>query len=167
MEKITIDRANEIIFYNKETGKFNWTINGNKKTAGAEAGTVDREGYVLIGIDGVKYRAHRLAIFMLTGSWPESVVDHINGNPSDNRASNLRISSVAQNVRNRRPNSGRRLKGVHWASHANKWAAHICCDYRQMHLGYFEDPEEAARAYDAAAIKHHGKFARLNFPIQQ
>lgn len=165
--EMTIARANETVCYDRETGKFTWRINGPKKVAGTEAGSIDHEGYVLIGIDGRRYRAHRLAIFMMTGSWPDNVVDHINGNPSDNRASNLRESSVCQNVRNRRPKSGRDLKGVHWADHANKWAAHICVDYKQKHLGYFDDPEDAARAYDAAAVKYHGEFARLNFPSQQ
>jgi hypothetical protein len=99
----------------------------------------------------------------LTG-WP--LVDHANGNGLDNRRSNLREATHAQNSANsrlsRRSTSG--FKGVTWYKRTSRWRAHITADQVQRHLGYFDTPEEAARAYDTAATEAFGDFARLNFP---
>lgn len=97
----------------------------------------------------------------LTG-W--SLVDHINGDGLDDRRVNLRAATHAQNnanVRLRRDNhSG--FKGVA-DSRSGRWRAYIGSS-PVLHIGTFDTPEEAARAYDAAAIQHFGEFARLNFP---
>ena len=97
------------------------------------------------------------------------VVDHINGDTLDNRVSNLRICTQGQNARNRGAtrNSRRqsRYKGVR--RHYRKWQARIGVNYRVLHIGLFETEREAAEAYDRAARKHFGKFARLNFPETQ
>jgi hypothetical protein len=93
-------------------------------------------------------------------------VDHINGNGLDNRRANLREAEHRQNLMNqRRPRhntSG--FKGVTLNKRTGKWEAQILPQGRHIRLGSFEDPEEAARAYDAAALLHFGEFARLNFP---
>lgn len=102
----------------------------------------------------------------LTG-W--SLVDHQNGNGLDNRRSNLREATVAQNSANsrlsRRSTSG--FKGVTWYKRCSRWRAHIKVDQKQRHLGYFDDPTAAAKAYDAAALDVFGDFARLNFPKEE
>lgn len=89
-------------------------------------------------------------------------VDHINGNKLDNRKSNLRICSNAENCRNSRGTGKNRFKGVFWV--ANRWMAQIAVDRKTIYLGRFKDEEQAARAYDKAARKHHKEYARLNFP---
>jgi hypothetical protein len=97
----------------------------------------------------------------LTG-WPR--VDHRDGNGLNNRRSNLRPATARQNMQNRRiqsnNTSGYKGVGRQW----NRWRATIQIDGRQVHLGTFGDPADAARAYDAAAREHFGEFARLNFP---
>ncbi|CUW31722.1 AP2 domain-containing protein [Streptomyces reticuli] len=104
-------------------------------------------------------RLHRF----LTG-W--TLVDHRNGNGLDNRRSNLREATHAQNSANsrlsRRSTSG--YKGVTWYKRTSRWRAHITAGQVQHHLGYFDSAEEAARAYDTAAIEAFGDFAHLNFP---
>jgi len=93
------------------------------------------------------------------------VIDHINGCGLDNRRANLRLASAAQNAWNsgkRNPNSG--YKGVWFARDKNLWRAAIVCNGRRIHLGYFNDKCEAAKAYDMAAKKYHKDFAVLNFP---
>ena len=93
------------------------------------------------------------------------VIDHINGCGLDNRRANLRLATVAQNAWNskkRNPRSG--YKGVWFASEKGMWRAAIVCHGRRMHLGYFKDKIDAAKAYDDAAGKYHKQFARLNFP---
>jgi hypothetical protein len=96
---------------------------------------------------------------------PDLCVDHIHGFTLDNRRANLRTCTHSENMRNRKGNSGRDLpKGVTWQSHCNKYRAGIAIDGKPMHIGYYDDPIEAARAYDRKAIELFGEFARLNFP---
>lgn len=91
-------------------------------------------------------------------------VDHINGNPYDNRRSNLRICTTAQNTKNRgmskHNTSG--YKGVCFYKNVNKWVARITNNKKQYCLGYFSDKIDAAIAYNNAATTYHGEFARLN-----
>jgi len=102
---------------------------------------------------------------LLTG-WPR--VDHINGDGLDNRRANLRAATSSQNSANSRlattNTSG--YKGVTYFRRTGRWRAYLG-GHRQRHLGYFDTPEEAARAYDAAALARWGTFARLNFPPQE
>lgn len=97
-------------------------------------------------------------------------VDHINGNGLDNRRANLRLCTHAQNMMNRRKfkNSTSKYKGVSiWKNkrgEASGWTVNLYANRKQVHLGIFSDEIEAARAYDTAAKKHFGEFARLNFP---
>ena len=93
---------------------------------------------------------------------PDHEVDHRNGETLDNRRCNLRVCTRIENARNRRLNEGRRFKGVYW--NGGNWLARIYVDSRMRTLGSFGDPAEAAHAYDAAAHKHFGEFARPNFP---
>lgn len=93
-------------------------------------------------------------------------VDHINGNPLDNRRANLRPASRAQQNQNSRGRVRVSLyKGV-WEAPGGRWIAHIKAPGRKRHIGCFDSQEEAARAYDREASKFFGAFARLNFPIQ-
>lgn len=110
-------------------------------------------------INGRLVMLHRFLI----GSDPP-MVDHINGDPLDNRRSNLRVATNAENQRNRGPQKNNRsgMKGV--TRNRKGWMARIKVDGKPMHLGTFSSPDEAARAYDLAAQVHHGQFARLNFP---
>lgn len=92
-------------------------------------------------------------------------VDHIDGNGLNNQLHNLRLATDSQNKANRgkQRNNKSGYKGVSWDSRARKWNAQIQVNRRCVHLGYFTDPIEAARAYDAAAPEYFGEFARLNF----
>lgn len=93
------------------------------------------------------------------------VCDHINRNGLDNRKKNLRNCTKGENNLNQgaERNSASRFKGVYRRKNMKKWAACIKKGGIRKHLGYFEDEEEAAKAYDEAAKKYHGEFASLNF----
>lgn len=90
--------------------------------------------------------------------------DHINKNKLDNRRSNLRPATNGQNQynQNRRRTNTSGYKGVSLDKRRNKWYARIRVTNRQIFLGCYNNPKEAARAYNEAAKKYHGKFASLN-----
>lgn len=91
--------------------------------------------------------------------------DHINGNKLDNRRSNLRIATSKENSRNAAKKRGNNpYKGVFYRR--GEWRAHIGVDSANIDLGAFDSAENAAIAYDAAAVQFHKEFARLNFPIR-
>ena len=93
--------------------------------------------------------------------------DHEDGDPLNNTDPNLRDTTQSQNLANtgkRRTGGTSRYKGVDWLARNSKWRARIKVDYEQRHLGLFPAEEDAARAYDAAAVEAWGRFARLNFP---
>ncbi len=91
-------------------------------------------------------------------------VDHVNSNGLDNRRSNLRLATSAENNRNRRLMSSRagRLKGATYYRRVNKWAAAICVDGRRLRLGYFDTEEGAHEAYCRAAARYFKDFARTS-----
>lgn len=91
-------------------------------------------------------------------------VDHINGDPLDDRRSNLRICTHAENMKNRAGIRRYTLKGVTRRTGHKSFYAEIIANGIKIHLGAFPTEEAAARAYDQAAVEYHGKFARLNFP---
>lgn len=108
-------------------------------------------------------KLHRLIVGARTGQ----CVDHINGDTLDNRRSNLRLCTTTENNRNvRHYGLSSQFKGVQrLANCIDRWRAHIQVDGRLIHLGCFPSAAEAARAYDEAALKYFGEFARLNFPL--
>jgi len=100
----------------------------------------------------------------MTGHWPTSI-DHINNDSTDDRWGNLRLATQTQNQMNTstRGDNTSGYKGVHPYSRGNshRWVAQI----GRHHIGYFNTPEEAARAYDAEATNRYGEFAYRNFPL--
>lgn len=92
------------------------------------------------------------------------VVDHIDGNTLNNLKSNLRFANKNENTRNRikRSKFSSIYKGVLWHKRDKRWQAALKINNKQYHLGYFKIEEDAARAYNEAAVKYFGEFAKLN-----
>jgi hypothetical protein len=152
-------RLRELFDYDPETGAFIRLVHRGGEHPGAVAGSIDDyNGYIRIGVDGVNYKAHRLAWLYVTGEWPNDVLDHINLDRSDNRFGNLRLATVAENnqhVHAPRSDSKSRRRGVTWFPSRGVWRATINVNGRQRHLGYFHDLEEASGAYEAAKAALH------------
>ena len=104
---------------------------------------------------------HRLIL----AAQPGQQVDHINGDGLDNRRCNLRLCTRAQNNRNRGkgPTNTSGYKGVCWDKKAQRWRAAIWLNGKYKFLGHFDAPKDAALAYDEAALRLHGEFAKTNF----
>jgi hypothetical protein len=156
---MTADELRDLLEYSAETGVFIWRVRPSKAVlSGTPAGCKEKRiGYITIGIRGRIYKAHRLAWLHTYGSWPKGLIDHINGNKSDNRIANLRdvfADGNAQNIRkpNRRNKSG--FMGVIFFQ--NKWRASITVTGKTKWLGDYATPEEAHQVYLVAKRKYHG-----------
>lgn len=156
---LTQARLKELLDYDPETGVFTWRVSPNVKISpGSRAGTVQhRCGYRYIGIYRRQYQEHRLAVLYTAGSWPELQVDHINGDPGDNRITNLRQCTPGENQQNRRLKSkaASGFVGVSLRSTTGKWQAAICAQGRQVYLGVFQDKSDAIAAYVLAKAQLH------------
>lgn len=166
MKHLTQDRVRELFDYNQLTGELFWKVGKSNVPAGQLVGNLYRNPrrgkYVLqVGVDGKTYYCHRIIYLWVTGKLPAEI-DHIDGNPMNNKFSNLRDATHAQNSRNsglRRDNKIR-LKGVRVQLRTGKYESHITVGGKQIHLGTFPTPELAHAAYCEAATKHFGEFAR-------
>lgn len=160
---LTAEKLRSLLHYNQETGEFRWTNCFFKTKNGQVAGCVNGAGYVVIGVGGELYLAHRLAWLYQTGEWPEFEIDHKDLQGSNNAWLNLRAATHEQNLRNlgmRAANTSGR-KGVYFSKDKNKWHARIRHGGKQIHLGYFEDLNKAADAYNSASEQFHQEFGRV------
>jgi hypothetical protein len=145
-----------VIEYDPATGVFRWKDPGaNRMKLGDVAGTVRTDGYCLVCIAGTTFLAHRLAWIYSFGHWPKLDLDHINGDPSDNRLVNLREVDHTSNMQNRKrqTNNLSGAPGVYWDSKRERWIAAIHARGVRYHLGSFKDFVVATEKY-AAAKKH-------------
>ena len=150
--------------YFPKTGEMFWLIRGGRKRKDRCAGYVMKGGYIMIEHNGKSISAHRWAWKIMTGSWPEAMIDHINGNPSDNRFCNLRAATQTQNAQNckkpARNTSG--YKGVCWDKGEKKWLAQMSVNGKTKKIGRFDCPEKAHAAYQKATKEQYGEFARFD-----
>lgn len=159
--------------YDPESGIFRWKIKRNSYGGGVRPG--DRAGAVRcnkesswreIGINGVRYKEHRLAWLYSNEAWPSEEIDHINRNPLDNRLDNLREATRSQNQANAlrpqrcRPKSG--YKGV-YRGKSGRWFSHVSVDGILIRLGRFDSPAEAHETYKAKIRELRGDFAVLSY----
>jgi len=185
----------ELLEYDSETGVLHWkprplslfhsgvrsaewqATAWNSKNAGKEAFTADngrgyRRGTICLTGKAKQYLAHRVIWAITYGIWPVLKMDHIDGNGFNNRITNLRLATDAENARNCRPSLGSTSKylGVWWrpsrakrqTSFKGRWVAQITVDRQRIVIGSFDDEVGAANAYNAAARDRFGAFARLN-----
>lgn len=183
-EDITFKFLSECFELDAESGKIFWRVRPlhhfkreaaanftNARCAGREAGCNERHvgGLVRksIGVCGIYVQAHRVAYALHHGLDLIDVpviVDHINCDTQDNRPSNLRAANFSQSVWNRRLFSTRGssgIKGVYYMKKGDRWYSSVSAHGKKTHLGSFKTKEEAAQAYQDAAARLHGEFARF------
>lgn len=156
---LTARRLREVLHYCPETGVFTWRVRiALYIKVGDVAGMLDHYGYVLIGVDGKKYGAQRLAFFYMTGEWPPHDIDHKNEIRHDNRWDNLRPATRGENNQNRHianRNSKSGILGVSWAKSRQKWEVRLTVAGKGVYFGYFDTAEEGHAAYLEAKRRFH------------
>lgn len=159
MDKIdlTADRLRELLHYDPDTGVFRWAKKHARKIiAGQVAGTFGTERRRNIKIDGYVYKESRLAWLYVHGKWPENVIDHINGDPSDNRIVNLRDVTQSGNTQNQRKPGIKNTTGyLGVMRRGNLFQARIKAGGKLRYLGHYESPELAHAAYIKAKRELH------------
>ena len=173
-----ISYIREALDYDPETGLLTWRVRpkhhfkGTKgynlwkaRFAGNPPGSIDAKGYLRVTIDGKAFRAHRLAWALANGEHPSHEIDHINGNPLDNRLVNLRAAKAMDNARNRslRVDNKHGVPGLLWWEDRQKWSASIGVGGgKAKSLGFYETKDEAIAARRGAEIvlgyhENHGR----------
>lgn len=146
---LTQEKVKELFHYEPDTGNLVWRFDrGACKLAGKIAGGLSREGYLRIGINGKLYSAHRLIWLYVHGACPVEDIDHINGVKNDNRLTNLREATRAENSQNlRKPRSHNKSGFLGVTAHQGKWRARINFSGNDRYIGTYDTPEEAHSAY--------------------
>ena len=151
---LTKEQMDEMFTY--QDGELFWKVDKKKMKVGQRAGRTKANGYCEIRLDGKLHGTHRLIFLMHHGFLPKTV-DHIDGNPSNNRIENLRGATHEENMRNSRTpktnSSG--FKGVYFHKASKKWMARCSGIY----IGVYEDIHEAANAVMNFRANHHKEFA--------
>lgn len=159
IDKVSADRLREVALYHPGTGIFYATpARPASVRPGSMLGYLRKDGYWYIRIDGHQYLAHRLAWLYVYGDWPKHLIDHIDGNKSNNRIENLRDVPKhinQQNIRTPYKSSSTNTLGVVWNKRDKQWYAVITTNKKKRHIGMFKNKEDAAMAYLEAKRESH------------
>jgi len=161
------DPKTGVLTWRRRTGNSRADLGFNNKAGGKPAGTrhAGRAGnqYLVIGINGSYFKAHRIIWKMVTGEEPPEFIDHEDGDNFNNRWGNFRDADNGTNLQNSklRKDNKSGVKGVCWDAYHKKWVANIAVNGKQTRLGRFDTIEAAAAVVNAARLKVHGKFARF------
>ncbi len=148
------------ITYQPETGVL--------KTAKGFLPTINQWGYYALYFFRKTVRAHRLAWFMYYGKWAEHEIDHIDGNPLNNRINNLRECTRGENEYNKSLIASNRsgVKGVYWNKKCSRWHARVRHNGKRLNLGVYKDIEDAKEAVIAARTRLHNQFANHGVEVK-
>jgi len=147
------DALKEVFAYDPETGILSWRKPWGKRPLGARAGTQRPDGYWVVNYKSEMFFVHRVAYAIHHGDITLGHIDHINGDPSDNRIANLRLTTARGNHQNRKAHRAGRLVGSCQVKSTGRWQSNICVDGKIIHLGTFATEAEASAAYAAAQRK--------------
>ena len=155
----------DFIGYDPATGSFSWLKDYFRHKSGSPAG-FKKGHYICLKWKDRHYTAHRFAFYAMTGSFPRGPVDHINGDPMDNRWCNLREVTSAINAQNRKkmPNASG-FTGVYRDGPNGRWRSAIGHNGATTYLGHFASPESAHAAYVAAKAALHDPLAIRNIEV--
>ena len=158
-----LSEVRRVVRYDPETGVLTWLVKRRSpKDVGRNAGCLSLDGYIALTLFNKKYKAHRVAWLLTYGRWPIGDVDHIDGNRTNNRLSNLREVSRLENLQNvRKPTCVNKVGFLGVSPNKKRFAASIKVNGDKLHLGTFDTPEQAHAAYMDAKVKHHVGYVAL------
>ena len=151
-----IDDLRRVLRYDPITGKLWWTDLAHYIVKGKEAASTDKNKYIRLKYKGKPHKAHRIAWALFYGKFPNGHIDHINGDPTDNRICNLRDVTRfinLQNQRHARSDSTTGVLGI--TKNGPKWRAEIRVNGKKKNLGTYATQEQAHEAYVLAKRQHH------------
>lgn len=168
-ERFTAEYIRSRLSYSPETGDIIWKLHDGAsrrwatRWAGKRAGCAKVEGRVFVQIDGRSVGAAVIAWVIMTGEWPQKIVDHRDGDPSNDRWDNLRLATPSENLRNMKRSASNTsgIKGVSFSKPHGKWRSAIVVSGETIFLGLHETKEAAGVAYADAAERLFGEFARV------
>jgi hypothetical protein len=157
---ITQEQLMQLVHYEPTTGVFTRIRSHRKDRLGKEPGGLNTKGYVQIRINNKLYLAHRLAWLYVYGEFPINQIDHIDGQKTNNKITNLREATNKQNQENTplKSNNTTGFRGVHFNKKNNNYRAYICHNRRQISLGSFATIDLAINAVRTARdclFTHH------------
>ncbi len=155
--ELTQKEVKRLFKYDRKNGLLIRRFNHGKGRVGTSSTAKDRDGYLVVGIHGKLYRAHRVIWLYVHGEWPKNDCDHINRIRDDNRIKNLRDITRSQNKQNQSVQDSNkcRLKGVYLHKTTMKWCASIGLNNKNIYIGLFETMELAYKAYQDKAAELH------------
>jgi len=165
MTTLTAQKLRDLFSYDPKIGHLIRKKTVTCSKAGVPAGTKMKKGYRRLRVNNEVHLEHRLVWLYVTGEWPKHQIDHINCVKDDNRFSNLREATPAQNKWNMGPRSDKKIgkyKGVYYHRLTGRWEARIMAHGVSHCLGYAATEEEAAEIYRESAPKIHGEFVWEN-----
>ncbi len=160
---ITQKRLHDLFEYREDGNLIRKVRTARCTKIGDVAGSLSSTGYIYVSIGGKRHRVHRMIFLYHHGYLTNGLqIDHIDGNPGNNRIENLREVTGSQNLMNSRvqKNNISGIKGVYWNKESRKWSAKISVNGKDIFLGYHDFKGEAAAVVKAAREKYHGEYAR-------
>jgi hypothetical protein len=142
-------------------GELIWKVTlSNRAFVGKKAGSFRKDGYTFVCVNKKRYGIHQIIFAMHNGYIPKEI-DHIDGNPSNNKIENLREANRAENAQNQKLTSKNKsgVKGVSWHKGAKKWVVQLMSNRVHKYIGLFEDLELAELVSIEAKDKYHKEFA--------
>ena len=153
---ISAQEVRDLFNYDSETGLMTRKLKRGKCFVGDAVGSADMHGYLTVRVGVRSYKVHRIIWLHAYGHWPSGDVDHINGERSDNRLSNLRDVCRASNLQNQRKAKNNKSTGVLGVyPDKARFCAKISINNKSKHLGMFDTVEDAHAAYVAAKREMH------------
>jgi len=155
---MTFEMVDELFYY--LGGEIFWKISPKYNIyVGDRAGGNNGLGYRKVRVKGVKEYEHRV-IFMLNHRWCPKFIDHIDGDPSNNRIENLRPATMSQNSMNKKMqvNNKTGARGVHFCNKSKKFIASIQAKRKRIHLGVYDTLDEARYIYDIFSTALHAEY---------
>lgn len=147
---LPVELIREFLTYEPATGHVRWLkrpYTRSKRMAGDIAGCFDDHGYVLIGFRGHLMKGHRVAWALMTGAWPDGLIDHRDRNTSNNVWTNLRVVDDSENAQNVDKRGSRSVfRGAMWIEKKQHWHTYITHRGNRYFLGSHKTLLDAAAA---------------------